>query len=80
MDRHHWRDVLDMEHGGAHAERAGAKAVDRPAGDEGIGGDHRGMDQLDPVAGRVVEPHQIADLPAVGQLAAALVHRHPRGI
>ena len=37
IERHHLADLLAVEHGVAHAERAGAEAGDRAAGLERLG-------------------------------------------
>ena len=63
-----------MHHHVAHAERAGAEARDVAAGLERVGGGLRAVEDLEPIAGRIVEHDQVGDVPLVGQRARAARH------
>ena len=69
-------DLLAVEHGVAHAERAGAEAGDGAAGLERIGGGLGAVENLQPVAGGVVQHDQVADLALLGKRAGAARERH----
>ena len=56
----------------AEAERAGAKAGNRAAGLERLGGGFGAVKDFQPVAERIVEHDQILDVPLVGQRAGAV--------
>ena len=47
------------------------EARDVPARNEGIFGQHRAVEELEPIAGRVLRDRQVGDEPSAGQIAAA---------
>ena len=59
VKRHHVGDALEVHHDVAHAERAGAEAGDVAAGLERIGRDRGAMEELEPVAGRIVGDDEV---------------------
>src|SRR5580704_16458539 len=59
VERHDPVDVVHMQHHMAHAERAGAETRDVAARHERLGGGFRAMKEFEPVAGWIVQDHQI---------------------
>ena len=77
-------NAFDVQHRVTHAQRAGAEAGDVAARLERIGRDLGAVEDLQPVADRVVEGDQAGDAPLVGERAGAARHLHaglfePRG-
>ena len=71
---HHVGEPLDVHHDVAHAERAGAEAGDVAAGLERFGRDRGAVEELQAVAGRIVDHDQVFDVALVGQRARAARH------
>ena len=69
VERQHVVDLLAVEHGVAHAERAGAEAGDGAAGLERLGGGLGAVENFQPVAGGIVQHDQVADLALLGERA-----------
>ena len=65
---------VDIEHDMAQAERSGAKTRDRASGPERLRRGFGAVEQLQPVAERIVEHDQIFDVAFVGQRAGAARH------
>src|SRR4051794_8894407 len=72
----HVVDLLAMEHGVAHAERAGAEAGDGAAGLERLARRLGAVENLEAVAGGVVQHDQVADLALFGERAGAACERN----
>ena len=62
---------FDVQHGMPHAKRTGAEAGDRAAGLERLAGGLGAVENLQPVAERIVEDDQVRDPPLVGERARA---------
>ena len=74
VERHQPVDRLrriDVEHDMTEAERAGAKARDRPARPERIRCRLGAVKNLEPVSERIVEHDQILDVPLLGERVGA---------
>src|SRR5262245_9120712 len=67
IELHHLADALEMHHHMAHPERSGAEAGNVAAGLEGIGRGFGAVEDLQAIAGGVVEHDQILDVALVGQ-------------
>jgi hypothetical protein len=76
IERQDVADLLAVEHGVAHAERAGAEAGDGAAGLERVGGGLGAVENLEPVAGGVLQHDQVADLALLGERAGAARKRN----
>ena len=76
VERQDVADLLAVEHGMAHAERAGAEAGDGAAGLERIGGGLGAVEDFQPVAGGVGQHDQVAHLALFGERPGAARERH----
>ena len=76
IERNDVVDLLAVEHGVTHAERAGAESGDRAAGLERIAGGLGAVHHLEAVAGRIVEHDQVLDVPLVGERPRAARDLH----
>ena len=71
IERDHVVDAFDVQHRVAHAERAGAEAGDVAAGLERLARGLGAVEDLQPVADRIVERDQVGDAALVGERAGA---------
>ena len=77
IERQHVVDPLAVQHGVAHAERAGAEAGDRAAGLERIAGDFGAVKDFEPIADRIGKHDQVPDAAFVGERARAARQLEP---